>query len=109
MMEQKYNALRLHETDNVAVALKNLIMGEQLVVQGLDIEIILRENIPYGHKVAVANILQDQKILKYGECMGIATKDIPSGSHVHVSNVRGLNDEDKTAVFLKGDVEVENF
>ncbi|EMF46722.1 hypothetical protein B481_1651 [Planococcus halocryophilus Or1] len=36
--------------------------------------------------------------------MGIATEDIPAGNHVHVSNVRGLNEEDKTAVFLKGGV-----
>lgn len=103
-MEQKYNALRLHETDNVAVALENLKMGEQLAVQGLDREVILRINIPYGHKVAVDDIPQDQKILKYGECMGIATEGIAAGSHVHVSNVRGLNEEDKTAVFLKGGV-----
>ncbi|ANU14551.1 UxaA family hydrolase [Planococcus halocryophilus] len=103
-MEKKYNALRLHETDNVAVALENLKTGEKLVVQGLDTEIILQINIPYGHKVAVSTILQDQKILKYGECMGIATEDIPAGNHVHVSNVRGLNEEDKTAVFLKGGV-----
>lgn len=109
MMKREYNALRLHEMDNVAVALENLKMGEQLIIQGVDTEIILRVNIPYGHKVAVVTILQDQKILKYGECMGIATEGIPLGSHVHVSNVRGLNDEDKTAVFFKGGVEVENF
>lgn len=103
-MDQKFNALRLHETDNVAVALENLKKGELLSVQGLNSEIIIRENIPYGHKVAVAGILLDQKILKYGECMGIATEDIVAGNHVHVSNVRGLNEEDKTAVFLKGGV-----
>lgn len=103
-MEQKYNALRLHGTDNVAVALENLKMGEQLAVQNLNSEIIIRANIPYGHKVAVAAIPQGQRILKYGECMGIATEDIPAGSHVHVSNIRGLNEEDKTAVFLKGGV-----
>lgn len=107
-MEQKFNALKLNEMDNVAVALENLKKGEPLLIQARGDEITVGENIPYGHKVALSNIPADSKIIKYGECMGIATEDIPVGSHVHVSNVRGLNEEDKTAVLLQGGVKVEN-
>lgn len=103
-MEQKFNALKLNGMDNVAVALENLKKGEPLLIQAQDEKITVGENIPYGHKIALSAIQADNKIIKYGECMGIATENIPPGSHVHVSNVRGLNEEDKTVVFLDGGV-----
>ena len=103
-VEQKIDALMLNSIDNVAVALENLKAGESISIQGKDGVLKIGENIPYGHKVAVRTILKDDKVLKYGECMGIATEDIPAGNHVHVSNVRGLNKEDKTTVSLKGGV-----
>ena len=103
-VEQKFDALVLNSMNNVAVALENLKAGESISIQGKDGELKVAENIPYGHKVAIRTILKDDKVLKYGECMGIAIEDIFAGNHVHVSNVRGLNKEDKATVFLKGGV-----
>ncbi|WP_203333665.1 UxaA family hydrolase [Planococcus beigongshangi] len=104
-MEQKIGALMLNSMDNVAVALENLKAGESISIQGKEGLVKVFKSIPYGHKIAVHPILKDEKVIKYGECMGIATETIPVGHHVHVSNVRGLNKEDKTAVTLKGGVE----
>ncbi|GGB53097.1 D-galactarate dehydratase [Lentibacillus populi] len=96
-MIQQVNALKLDEKDNVAVALETLKAGELLSLQDETKKINVSKTIPYGHKVALAPIPKGKKVIKYGECMGIATKDIAVGDHVHVSNVRGLTEEDKSS------------
>lgn len=98
LLENKYNAIRLDENDNVAVALRNIRTGEAVMIHGLDEEIEVKKGIPYGHKIALKDIGAGEKVLKYGECMGVTTEEIPKGHHVHVSNVRGLNDKERAAV-----------
>lgn len=96
-MERNYNALLLNDKDNVAVVLKSLRAGDKLIIQNNErnLSINVDDNIPYGHKVAIDLIPKDGKVIKYGECMGIAKKRIVAGSHVHLSNVRGLTERDK--------------
>jgi len=97
-LENKYNAIRLNENDNVAVALKNIRTGEIIKIQGLDGKTEVKKGIPYGHKIALRDIGVEEKVLKYGECMGVTTEKIPKGYHVHVSNVRGLNNEERAVI-----------
>lgn len=73
---------RLHPNDNVAVALAPLKKGT--VISGTT----LLEDIPPGHKFAVAAIASGAPIVKYGEQIGHATKDIPPGAWVHVHNAK---------------------
>ena len=94
-MSRKFNALKLNENDNVAVALRGIKEGEWLSIQGDEGKVQVMQNIPYGHKIATAFIPKDAKILKYGECMGISTEEIQPGYHVHVFNVRGLKEEER--------------
>ncbi|WP_436374615.1 UxaA family hydrolase [Cytobacillus sp. BC1816] len=101
MMSQKYNAIKLDRKDNVAVALRSIKPGEFLAVQGENEAIEIKENIPYGHKIAAINIPKDSKIIKYGECMGISTEEINPGYHVHVSNVRGLKEEERLSALME--------
>ena len=102
-MSEKFNALKINELDNVAVALRSIKAGELLSMQNQKEEIRISEDIQYGHKVAIASIPLNGKVLKYGECMGIATEDISIGYHVHVSNIRGLTEEDKaTTIYGRG-------
>ncbi|MDC3423414.1 UxaA family hydrolase [Aquibacillus sp. 3ASR75-11] len=105
-MSKKINALKLDEKDNVVVALEMLKAGELVSVRNETKKINVTKTIHYGHKVAIAPIPIGKKVIKYGECMGIATKDIATGDHVHVSNVRGLTEEDK--IFQKEVINVEN-
>ena len=42
---------------------------------------------PFGHKVAAADIACGGAIVKYGEVVGRATQEIARGDHVHVHNV----------------------
>ena len=75
--------LTLHDSDNIAVALRPIEAGASLASTGLS----AGDKIPSGHKVALKAIGAGQQITKYGNVIGVATQDIPAGAHVHVHNV----------------------
>ena len=77
-------AVLLRTEDNVAVCCSDLAAGSSLPVG--DITIVLKDKIPLGHKVSVESISAGGEIRKYGQVIGFASADIPSGSHVHVHN-----------------------
>jgi len=79
--------LRLNEQDNVAVLLEDAQAGDWVEVGGQ--KVVLREDIPFGHKVALRPIARGEEVLKYGQPIGLATHPIAPGEHVHVHNVRG--------------------
>ena len=62
--------IKIHQNDNVAVALTPLSANRTLDVDGT--EVTLREDIPQGHKFALTDIPADAKIIKYGCQIGIA-------------------------------------
>ena len=66
--------IRIHPQDNVAVALKAVPAGTAF--EG----VTALEEIPQGHKMAVAPIKQEENVVKYGLVIGHATKDITPGS-----------------------------
>ncbi|RBP53016.1 UxaA family hydrolase [Arenicella xantha] len=74
-------ALKVHQLDNVGVALENLAGGEEVL--GLQ----LTQAIPKGHKFALSDIAKDQAILKYGHPIGRTTETISAGAHVHSHNL----------------------
>ena len=47
----------------------------------------LLQDIPLGHKVAIQEIKAGGDILKYAESIGVATKMIRPGQHVHIHNM----------------------
>ncbi|MBR4470140.1 MAG: altronate dehydratase [Erysipelotrichaceae bacterium] len=75
--------IRINEKDNVAVALVPLKKGFELS-DGT----ILNEDIDLGHKIALRDIKQGQAIIKYGNLIGYASKDINRGDHVHTNNIK---------------------
>jgi altronate dehydratase small subunit len=84
-------AIVVDEKDNVATALRPLEEGEsiQLDVGHGATSITVRQSIPFGHKVALTNMEIGQPVIKYGEEIGLATRPISAGEHVHVHNVEG--------------------
>ena len=80
--------LRITPRDNVAVALRALSAGE--AVTAGDISLILKTDVPAGHKVALADLKENDRVIKYGFPIGYARQDIPAGSHVHVHNLHTL-------------------
>ena len=60
-----------------------------MIISGEPLVTLVKEAIPFGHKVAIRNITAGEKIIKYGEVIGEATVDIMPGQHVHVHNLVG--------------------
>jgi altronate dehydratase small subunit len=79
----------MHPQDNVAVCLRKLEEGEQipLIHQDKDISVKVLDSVPLGHKISLLHIALGQAIIKYGEIIGQATKDIIAGQHVHDHNI----------------------
>ena len=72
-------------SDSVAVALRDLVPGEDIdSPQG---RLRVREPVGRGHKVAVRPIAAGDMVLKYGAPIGVATRDIAAGEHVHTHNI----------------------
>ena len=78
--------IRINPRDNVAVALHPIAAGETLLVGGG--AVTAAEEIPQGHKIALAAIAEGQPVVKYGFPIGHATADIPAGAWVHTHNMR---------------------
>ena len=77
--------IKIHDQDMVAVALTNLSAGE--IVSSDNKEIILLEDIPNAHKIALIDITKGEQIIKYGNSIGTATSNIKAGQWVHDHNV----------------------
>ncbi|OXI64694.1 galactonate dehydratase [Burkholderia sp. AU28863] len=75
----------LHGNDNVAVALDALAPDVPIDVRGAPLR--LADAVPAGHKVATAPIARGGSIIKCGQPIGVALRDIAAGEHVHVHNV----------------------
>ena len=95
-------ALKVTDLDNVATIFANGIAdGTEVEVRdkkGNAETVKVIGDVPYGHKIAVKDIKKGELIMKYGEEIGIATKDIVKGEYVHVHNLdsmRGRGDWDK--------------
>ena len=53
-----------------------------------DFRLTLREAVPLGHKVALADLAAGDTVLKYGEDIGRIVAPVARGAHVHVHNLR---------------------
>ena len=85
------NVLIMNAKDNVAVCLTDAKAGQELTVENKadksKSRIVLADDIPFAHKVALKDTKSGGEIIKYGEIIGRATKDIKCGEWVHVHNV----------------------
>ncbi len=79
----------LNPVDDVAVALEPVAVGD--VVRLPDgREIVALNPIPFAHKLALRPLQEGDRVHKYGEVIGAATKAIAVGEHVHVHNIKSL-------------------
>ncbi|HWQ52612.1 MAG TPA: altronate dehydratase family protein [Bryobacteraceae bacterium] len=78
-------AIRLHPSDNIAVARVPLAPGTEVAAGPA--RVVVRQAIPAGHKVAIAAIQAGDYVLRYGQAIGRASRAVAPGEHVHTHNL----------------------
>lgn len=78
-------AIKINDKDNVAVCVKSIKKGE-VIDFGVNNRIVAVMDIEAGHKIAIKSIRKGSYVIKYGEVIGVAVKNIPKGAHVHLHN-----------------------
>ncbi|SDY93373.1 altronate hydrolase [Evansella caseinilytica] len=78
--------LQITDLDNVVVTLKEYQAGEELRAAGRSV--VLKENVPQGHKVALEAIAENENVIKFGYPIGRAKAAIQPGEWVHTHNVK---------------------
>lgn len=99
----KINAILINEKDNVVTTLEPTEKDTKICYKEKDttLEIMLLNDVPSYHKVSTVDIQKGQNIIKYGEIIGIATKDITKGQHVSHLNIDSLpRDYKKESVIM---------
>jgi len=77
----------INEKDNVAVALLDIAAGAEVVLpDGGRFEAV--NDVPYSHKVALIDIAEGGPVIKYGESIGEAAREIRKGECVHTHNLK---------------------
>ena len=79
-------AIKINPEDVVAVALTDLKQGQEVKLEN-DV-VILKEDIPRGHKFALYDLAENDPVIKYGYPIGRAKHAVKKGEHVHTQNVK---------------------
>lgn len=86
--------IQINPIDNVAVAIEELFKGDSLHINGA--AVVLQQDIPAGHKIALHDFKVGNNIIKYGYPIGHATQAISAGDWVNEKNIKtnleGLQD-----------------
>lgn len=77
------------DSDNVGVVTAEMKKGDVARFRKGDavVEITLRDDIPIYHKFCVTPIREGAPVIKYGEHLGLAGRDISAGEYVHTHNL----------------------
>ena len=78
--------IQINPADNVVVAVKNLQTGASLDINGRTIVVL--QDIPAGHKVALQDFKEGDHVIKYGAPIGHAREVITTGSWVNEKNIK---------------------
>ena len=78
-------------TDNVATLLQKTSAGKEIAIRNRNMDpvgtVIAKEDIPFAHKISIADIKKGGFVIKFGVIIGRATSDINMGGYAHVHNV----------------------
>jgi len=73
--------VQLHPSDNVAIARQPIAANTQLD------QLTTTSEIPAGHKVALIAFAPGDRILKFGQLIGLASQPIAPSEHIHSHNM----------------------
>ena len=79
--------------DNVGVVVvEGLTAGTDMLCvvteDNSDFRLTATQDVPIGHKVALADLSEGGTVIKYGEDIGKLVSDVVKGEHVHVHNLK---------------------
>ncbi len=79
--------------DNVGVVVvEGLAAGTKMLCvvteDNSDFQLVVNDDVPIGHKVALADLDVDDSVVKYGEDIGRIVAPVSKGGHVHVHNLK---------------------
>ena len=86
---EKRELLVLNPQHNVGMALSRLEVGTEarFSCESRDYTVVVKDEIPPLHKVALEEIPERGPVLKYGHMIGRAMQRIQPGMHVHTHNL----------------------
>ena len=74
--------IKIHEKDNVAIAIRDLPKGTE-IMDG----VVTVEDIPQAHKIALQDIPEGGEVLRYGVVLGTMKYDMPKGGWINETNL----------------------
>ena len=91
-MHSQKELLIMDMNDNIGIIKQEVSKGQKITIQNPELNdfIEVKEDIPFGFKIAIKEINQKDIIYKYGEAIGMASSPISKGEMVHVHNIEGL-------------------
>ncbi len=92
MEKTEKRALVLDSIDNVCILLSDAEKNDTIILSEIKGTIFLTEAIKFGHKTALKAIKSGNEIIKYGQRIGVATKNITPGEWIHLHNMKSLVD-----------------
>jgi len=83
------NAVIMKDKDTVVTVTAPIAANETVtyIAGAAKMSVVAVEAIPMYHKIAVCDIAAGASVIKYGEHIGFATRDINAGQHVHTQNM----------------------
>ncbi|MGB5626364.1 MAG: UxaA family hydrolase [Woeseiaceae bacterium] len=79
--------------DNVGVVVvEGLTAGTKMLCvvteDNSDFSLVVIDDVPIGHKVALTDLSDGETAIKYGQDIGRFVANIPKGNHVHTHNLK---------------------
>ena len=74
--------IQIHEKDNVAIAIRDLPKGTEILPG-----IVTIQDIPQAHKIALKNIPTGGEVRRYGVILGTMKEDMPQGGWINETNL----------------------
>ncbi|QJR81120.1 altronate dehydratase [Alteromonas pelagimontana] len=86
LTQEQTKVIQVHPNDNVGVSTLALEAGTTIESLG----VTLLSEIPAGHKIALTDLAQGDKVVKYGFPIGYVTEAVKAGEHIHSHNLKTL-------------------
>lgn len=102
--------LKIHPLDNVVVALQPMATGSVFDMDGH--RVVVRQDVPAGHKIAIRDLAAGENVIKYGFPIGHTLVSAPTGTwmneHNIATNLSGLLSYTYTPVSVSLNIPDEN-